>query len=169
VDLFFLPEHLVNIEKMSDFTRFPDGSYSVMKKPSKRVLLFRLTNASFRFIRRVGNFRLLSLVDKSLRSVVIALIGGYQRYLSPIKGYSCTHRIVYGGVSCSEYVKNTLTDKSLFESTLLARQRFRACGIAYTSYKSRVIPHETCDPEMIAACCGAVGICGIIERIGRKG
>jgi putative component of membrane protein insertase Oxa1/YidC/SpoIIIJ protein YidD len=84
-------------------------------------------------------FNLLSLLDSLLRSVAVAIIGGYQHHLSPRKGYSCSHRIVYGGDSCSEYVKKTLADKSLVEATLLARQRFKECNITYTSSKNRVV------------------------------
>ncbi len=29
----------------------------------------------------------------------------YQRYVSPHKGFSCPHRILHGGQSCSGYVK----------------------------------------------------------------
>jgi hypothetical protein len=35
------------------------------------------------------------------------------------------------------YIKNTLADKSLFETTLLARQRFKECNLAYISSKSQ--------------------------------
>ena len=99
---------------------------------------FSSTKTSLCFLKKDGSFRWLSLLDSSLRSVAIAMIGSYQRHLSPRKGYSCAHRVVYSGDSCSEYVKQTLADKSLFETTLLARQRFKACNIAYTSSKSRV-------------------------------
>jgi putative component of membrane protein insertase Oxa1/YidC/SpoIIIJ protein YidD len=106
---------------MRDVTRFIDSSHYVTKKRSK--------GWTFR--------RLLSLIDRSLRSIAVALIDSYQRNLSPRKGYSCAHRIVFGGDSCSEYVKNVLTDKSLFETTLLARQRFRECNIASISSKNQ--------------------------------
>jgi putative component of membrane protein insertase Oxa1/YidC/SpoIIIJ protein YidD len=81
--------------------------------------------------------RLLSFVDNPLRSIAISLISSYQRHLSPRKGYSCAHRVVYGGESCSEYIKNALADKSLFETTLLAGQRFKECNTACISSKSR--------------------------------
>lgn len=103
--------------------------------------LFKLGNISFRFHKRRLPFNLLSLLDRSLRSVAIEIIGGYQHHVSPRKGYSCTHRVVYGGDSCSEYVKRILADKSLFEATLLSRQRFRECNSAYTFSKNQVVKH----------------------------
>jgi putative component of membrane protein insertase Oxa1/YidC/SpoIIIJ protein YidD len=100
----------------------------------------------------------LSLLDNSLRLIAISLIGGYQQHLSPRKGYSCAHRVVHGGYSCSEYVKNVLADKSLFETTLLAKRRFKECSIAYTFSKSQVAKYQ-----------GTVGfdgdICGLIVGI----
>ncbi|MFN6558547.1 MAG: membrane protein insertion efficiency factor YidD [Nostoc sp. ChiSLP01] len=124
---------------MRDVTQFIDNSHYATNRRSKRILRFRPTKTSLRFHKKGWPFRLLSLFDSSLRSVAIAIIGVYQRHLSPRKGYSCAHRIVHGGDSCSEYVKNVLADKSLFESTLLAKQRFRECNIAYISSKNRVI------------------------------
>jgi putative component of membrane protein insertase Oxa1/YidC/SpoIIIJ protein YidD len=124
---------------MLNVTRFIDNSYYGTKRQSKGILRFRSTKTGFHFLKKGWSFKLLSLLDNSLRSVVIAIIGGYQRHLSPRKGYSCTHRIVHGGDSCSQYVKKTLADKSLFETTLLARQRFRECNIAYVSSQNLVV------------------------------
>jgi putative component of membrane protein insertase Oxa1/YidC/SpoIIIJ protein YidD len=36
-----------------------------------------------------------------LRACVIFLIGLYQRYLSPCKGFRCAHAAWHGGPSCS--------------------------------------------------------------------
>jgi putative component of membrane protein insertase Oxa1/YidC/SpoIIIJ protein YidD len=138
---------------MRDVILFIDRSYYATKIHNKSLLRFRSTNTGFRFLKKGWSFRLLPPLDSSLRSVAIAIIGVYQRHLSPRKGYSCAHRNVHGGDSCSEYVKNVLTDKSLFESTFLARQRLRECNIAYISSKNRVV--ESKDSVM-----GSVGIDG---------
>gem|GEM_PF-5376803 len=108
-----------------------------MKRISEGILRFRPAETSFGFSKKGWLFRLLSPLDSSLRSVLMAIIVSYQRYLSPRKGYSCAHRIVHGGDSCSQYVKKTLADKNLFESTLLAKKRFEACNTVYTSSKNR--------------------------------
>jgi putative component of membrane protein insertase Oxa1/YidC/SpoIIIJ protein YidD len=106
---------------MRDVTQFIDSPYCSKGRYS-RGWTFR---------------KLLPLLDRPLRSIAISLIGGYQRHLSPRKGYSCAHRVVHGGNSCSEYIKNALADKSLFETTLLAKQRFKECNLAYISSKSQ--------------------------------
>lgn len=120
-------------------TRFVDSSDYFGENHSKRTLRFRSGKSSLRFRTKTLLFTLLSLLDISLRSVSIAVISVYQRHILPEKGYSCSHRIVYGSDSCSEYVKKTLADKSLFEATLLARRRFRECNAACISSKNRVV------------------------------
>ena len=52
-------------------------------------------------------------IDSWLRRLLILLISAYQRYLSPHKGYSCAHRLLHGGESCSCHVKNALTETDL--------------------------------------------------------
>lgn len=47
------------------------------------------------------------------RSTAIRSINTYQTRISPRKGYSCPHRLLHGGESCSEYVKNLLLEQSL--------------------------------------------------------
>lgn len=122
---------------MRDITPFIESSYHATKRLRKGILRFSLTQLGFQVLQKVFSFRLLSLIDSSLRSGAIATIGGYQRHISPRKGYSCAHRLVHGGDSCSQYVKKMLADKSLFEATLLARKRFKECNIAYLSSKNR--------------------------------
>jgi putative component of membrane protein insertase Oxa1/YidC/SpoIIIJ protein YidD len=136
---------------MRDVTQFIDNSYRATNGYGKRW--------AFR--------KVLPFFDRSLRSIAVLLIGGYQRHLSPRKGYSCAHRIVHGGESCSEYVKNVLADKSLFEATLLAKRRFKACSTTYMSSKDQFFRYKTpdvgppadiCNGETIAMCCGALSI-----------
>ena len=148
---------------MYNFKHLPKNIYPVARNPNKYVPSLRLRNLGSHFVEKVVNFTLVSFLDKLLRSVAIVFIKCYQHYISPIKGYSCAHRIVYGGPSCSEYVKNTLTNTNLFESTLLTRQRFRDCKTAYISYKSRVIgPGEAGDCAEVAGpiCCSIGSLIG---------
>jgi putative component of membrane protein insertase Oxa1/YidC/SpoIIIJ protein YidD len=147
-------------------TQSTDSSYYARKRQGKGRLRFKAVENDFHLLRKVGFYRWMSSLDGLLRSVAIAIIGHYQRYLSPRKGYSCAHRITYGGDSCSQYVKKTLADKSLFEATLLARQRFKACSTAYVSSRNQVIrsrvpligPSGCSDPEMIGTCCAIFSI-----------
>lgn len=57
----------------------------------------------------VWQFLVKSAVDTPTRQIAIACIGGYQRYLSPHKGFVCAHRRLHGGDSCSQYVKTVLS------------------------------------------------------------
>lgn len=65
-----------------------------------------------------------------LRLPAAGLIAGYQRFLSPLKGYRCAHRVLHGGDSCSQYVKQTLLAHTANDAWRLARQRFAACARA---------------------------------------
>ena len=63
--------------------------------------------------------------------VAALLIRVYQRYLSPLKGYSCAHRVLYGNESCSQYVKQAILKQGLSDAWPSSRQRFRDCRSAY--------------------------------------
>lgn len=121
---------------MSNTSRFNDASYSFLQK--KTILRSRSKRSGVSLLQSISPFTWLSTGDSVLRSIAIKLIYFYQRYLSPKKGYSCAHRTLYGGDSCSEYVKKTLSDTSLFEASILAKKRFRACNIAYTYSSKRI-------------------------------
>jgi putative component of membrane protein insertase Oxa1/YidC/SpoIIIJ protein YidD len=65
--------------------------------------------------------------DLLVRQVAIASIKVYQRYISPHKGFSCAHRLLYGGESCSGYVKRAIAQKGLLEALNSSGERFGAC------------------------------------------
>lgn len=138
-----------------------NSSYYFNKKHGLDTLYSSRTKTGFHSTNRALASVLLSPIDSSLRLVAIGIIGFYQRHLSQRKGYSCAHRIVHGGQSCSEYVKIVLADKSLLESTVLARQRFRECNIANISSKNRIA--ESRDLAMGPG--GETEICGCFVAI----
>ena len=57
----------------------------------------------------------------------IASISTYQKYLSPYKGFACAHRVLYGGESCSQYVKRMLGEVGFSQAVTASRQRFADC------------------------------------------
>ncbi len=57
-------------------------------------------------------------------------ITGYQKYISPYKGFCCAHRVRHGSLSCSEYTKHTLLQNGLWQSLPKIRARFQACKAA---------------------------------------
>lgn len=58
----------------------------------------------------------------------IALIGVYQRYLSPYKGYRCAYRARTGRDSCSEFARRAIARRGLIRGVALLSHRFRACS-----------------------------------------
>jgi len=72
-----------------------------------------------------------SYLNFGLRSLAIFSITGYQKYISPYKRFSCASRILYGGESCSQYIKNVIAKHTLVTAIQLSRQRFKACRDAY--------------------------------------
>lgn len=69
------------------------------------------------------------------RQLAVQTIAFYQRYLSPLKGFHCAHRRLHGGLSCSEYVKQTIAAQGIKRSLPLCRERFRACRSAHEILK----------------------------------
>jgi putative component of membrane protein insertase Oxa1/YidC/SpoIIIJ protein YidD len=61
------------------------------------------------------------------QQIAIALIAGYQKHISPQKGFSCAHRLLHGGESCSQYIKRLIAQEGLVEAVRASRQRFQAC------------------------------------------
>ncbi|MCW6034731.1 membrane protein insertion efficiency factor YidD [Spirulina subsalsa FACHB-351] len=60
-------------------------------------------------------------------AIALLSIRGYQRYLSPHKGFSCAYRSEHGGESCSEYVKKAIASHGLIAALPLIEQRFQDC------------------------------------------
>ncbi len=64
-----------------------------------------------------------------MNKIAVALISGYQEYISPRKGFSCAYRILHGDESCSHYIKRMFLTSSLVKSEIITRDsqtsRFR--------------------------------------------
>ncbi len=65
-----------------------------------------------------------------LRTGAIALIDQYKTQISPRKGYSCPHRLLYGQDSCSDYVKQVFLEQSLSQAIHQSYRRFQDCNQA---------------------------------------
>lgn len=70
------------------------------------------------------------------RGAALKTIVFYQRYLSPLKGFHCAHRRLHGGLSCSEYVRQTIAAQGLRRSFPLCRERFEACRLSHETLKT---------------------------------
>ena len=80
---------------------------------------------------------------------VATLITGYQKYLSPFKGFSCAHRVLHGSESCSQHVKQTILQKGLSDAWPDSRQRFRDCRSAYLTIMASRNDQNLLDQEGI--------------------
>jgi putative component of membrane protein insertase Oxa1/YidC/SpoIIIJ protein YidD len=72
----------------------------------------------------------MSLLEFAFRRFLIRLIIWYQKHLSPLKGYSCAHRLLYRCESCSQFVKQTLQQQNLMTAIQLSIKRFTECNSA---------------------------------------
>lgn len=69
-------------------------------------------------------------LDRLSRQTASALITSYQKHISPKKGFSCAHRVLHGGESCSQYIKRIILKQGLLGAIPLSRQRLQACKAA---------------------------------------
>lgn len=59
--------------------------------------------------------------------VVDRLIQGYQRRVSPRKGWSCAYRVAHGGPSCSGAVRDVVARRGVVRSVVPTVAQFVAC------------------------------------------
>lgn len=71
-----------------------------------------------------------NLLGRYVRAMVAFTISLYQKFLSPIKGFSCAYRIYHKTESCSCYVKRIFLEQDLQTAITLTNQRFRDCMLA---------------------------------------
>jgi putative component of membrane protein insertase Oxa1/YidC/SpoIIIJ protein YidD len=84
----------------------------------------------------------ISLFDSWSRNLSTVAITGYQKYLSPHKGFSCAHRVLYGGESCSQFIKRVIAQEGLSVALLKSRQRFQDCKQANLLLRSPRAEHS---------------------------
>lgn len=80
-----------------------------------------------------------SSIDAIIARVMIGAINLYQRYISPRKGFICAHRVLHGGHSCSEAVKQAAAERGVSGAWEMGRRRFRECREAARLLPSRKI------------------------------
>jgi putative component of membrane protein insertase Oxa1/YidC/SpoIIIJ protein YidD len=84
-----------------------------------------------------------SLVGSFSSQVGVKIIDSYQKYISPHKGFSCAHRVLYGGESCSQYIKRVMAEEGFGTVLSKYRRRFRACQEANLVWRSQMENPET--------------------------
>jgi putative component of membrane protein insertase Oxa1/YidC/SpoIIIJ protein YidD len=68
-----------------------------------------------------------SYVSSLTKMIVVFLISFYQRFLSPLKGFSCAYRVYHDSPSCSAYVKQVFLEQDFKVAIAMANQRFDEC------------------------------------------
>ncbi len=78
------------------------------------------------------------VIDYFTRQATAVLITGYQKHLSPRKGFSCAYRVLHRSESCSQYTKRTILEGGIQQAMPLIQQRFQACKQANQTLKARI-------------------------------
>ncbi|QLE54565.1 membrane protein insertion efficiency factor YidD [Nostoc sp. TCL26-01] len=126
----------------------------------------------------------LSLLDSLTRQLSINAIANYQKHISPHKGFACAHRILYGGESCSQYIKRVISEEGVSAGWHKSRARFQACKQANLILRSptrsqindlepdepseqptspqrgRRYQHNSCDHHSMIDCASSIPDCG---------
>ena len=84
-----------------------------------------------------------------LLSTPLALlaISGYQRFISPHKGWRCAYAVLHDGSSCSAYGKHVIAQRGVISGAMSLWERFDQCHEAAVALAARSSGKE-CD------CCG---------------
>jgi putative component of membrane protein insertase Oxa1/YidC/SpoIIIJ protein YidD len=74
--------------------------------------------------------------------LALGAIWGYQRYVSPRKGFRCAHSVLHGGTGCSGFAKYAIRDHGFWGAVPHIRQRFRDCKSASETLRDRCAVHS---------------------------
>lgn len=80
----------------------------------------------------------ISVLDSLSRQISMVAITGYQKHISPHKGFICAHRVLHGGESCSEYIKSVIAKEGLRTAVVKSRVRFQACKQANAILRAHI-------------------------------
>ena len=94
-------------------------------------ILITTTGSIAQFLETIGLSRIsTTLAYKAVR--------GYQRYISPYKGFRCAHYQLHRETSCSGHFRDLLSQYGLSEALRLFPRRLVECQDAYFELKMRV-------------------------------
>ena len=78
-----------------------------------------------------------NMFNAASRGLAVTAISGYQKFISPHKGFSCAHRVLYGCESCSQYFKQVIAEEGIITAIAKAKGRFQECREANEILKKR--------------------------------
>lgn len=94
----------------------------------------------------------LSRITTAPRRGVDLAIGGYQRYLSPRKGYTCAHLVARGGQSCSAVIRGIVAERGVLRGVVPTLAQFVAC------YQAALLLSMQPARVQGVCCCGGIPI-----------
>lgn len=79
--------------------------------------------------------------------IALGAIWGYQRWISPRKGWRCAHSVLHGGTGCSGHAKHAIRSHGIWAAIPLIRQRLRECREASVALRANCAVCNERDPE----------------------
>jgi putative component of membrane protein insertase Oxa1/YidC/SpoIIIJ protein YidD len=70
-------------------------------------------------------------IDKFATVVTLTTLGIYKQYIDPHKHGKCSHRLVHGGLSCSDYIRGVVKEHGAIAATPFIKQRYADCRESY--------------------------------------
>ena len=95
-----------------------------------------------------------------MRLLLIFLISVYQRFISPYKGFNCAHHVLHGEQTCSNAVKNLISENGLLSALPLIRGRFAECREAFNIIVDQSVTAHHADIACDLPCDISLGSCG---------
>lgn len=86
------------------------------------------------------------------RQIADRAIAGYQRHVSPRKGYRCAHGVVNGDTTCSAAIRDIVAEKGVLRAGVPSLRQFASCYRA--SMLLALHPGEVSG----VCCCGPIPI-----------
>lgn len=93
--------------------------------------------------------RLVDALRRHARRLLLASIRGYQRHLSPHKGFACAYRVHTGRGSCSALGARAVRRHGVRGGLVLLRRRTRRCGEVHRrAHRPRAAQRGDCDCDL---------------------
>lgn len=73
--------------------------------------------------------------------LALGAIWGYQRFISPYKGFRCAHSVLHGGTGCSGHAKRAIGEHGLWGAIPAIKQRLRDCKTASETLRANCSVH----------------------------
>ena len=89
-----------------------------------------------------------------MRKLGLFAIRSYQKWLSPLKGYSCAYRVATGRASCSHLGYRAIELYGIVSGIKILKSRTELCGIAARRTRRIMFQYQTgeCDPGCSPDC-----------------